>query len=384
MTGSEGPYHGVVRQWHWLAPITIASLLGACAQSSSPTTSGPPPQTGTSATVPPQTITTAASTTFFGEPEEPVVSAGWSLESGDFLVSGVEGIQVVRQGAVVFRPVTSPVEAAFSGETGSIFFVAPSPELFPEQWPTPHGGGGVVLWELYPNGSLQIVVRGDGSTGPIGALSILGVEDLGQLAEDFPSYRVTPIVVADPGDGPDVVWLTRIRPPTHWPRPYQPEQGDIVGAGWLDGPPGGQLFVAVHHGDEHWLERWTLYIGVSPWPNPAPRGTRCPDDPDLSNCLGTVTALPDTSLIAYTETDRAQSMTYVVLFDVLDGIETGRWLVAESPVVVKQLHASSGRIIVNLVHEEGDRYFHLPAWVIDIEGGDAAPLAIPGLASIVR
>ena len=321
-------------------------------------------------------------------PDEPRVQAGWSLRAGDYLVSNEQGVVVVRDGAVVSnpQPVTSPVESAFADESGDIIFLTPDPDRYPSEWPHRDHGGGNTLWRLHPDGTLELVLRADGSEGPNGALSIWQVENFG--FEDFPSYRSTPILTTDEV-GSDLVWLAPTHPPTQWPRPYpphQPETWDIAGAGWLDGPPGGLLFVAIHSGGDHWLERWTLYIGVSPWnTNPIPRETPCSDDPTVTDCLGTVTAMGG-PLIAYTETDSRHTITDLVIYNTDFGDEVRRFRVAESPVFVKSIHASATRVVVSLIEMVDGEYRYLPATVIDntvVNLTVVSTVVVPGVATIV-
>jgi hypothetical protein len=202
---------------------------------------------------------------------------------------------------------------------------------------------------------------------------------------EFVSH-LTPFLVSHSEVGPDLVWYAPSGQVANWPRPYppeEPEEIEITGIGWLAEPyPGGQLFVAIHSDGAAWLERWTLYIGVSPWNvNPIVRGTPCAGDPSRTDCLGTVTALPGTTLIAYTETNPQHTLTYLVVFDTESGDELRRVPVAEAPMVVTQLHASSSHVVVNLA--TAGEMSHLAALLVTVESGAIEVVPLPGMATIV-
>jgi hypothetical protein len=235
------------------------------------------------------------------------------------------------------------------------------------------------VWRAYPDGTSSLLVgsASDGVESPSGLLTLYQVEDIYRLSDEEPIAYVTPLLVSHPAMVPDLVWYAPDGQATHWPRPYLPEEGEITGIAWLAGLyPGGQLFVAIHSGADSWLERWTLYIGVSPWNvNPLIRGTPCRDDPSRKDCLGTVTALPGTPLIAYTETNPQQTLTYLVILDTESGIELKRLQVAAAPAFVVAVNLASGT--------EGE-IGPLPALLVDVESGAIVTLPVPGTTTIVR
>jgi hypothetical protein len=244
------------------------------------------------------------------------------------------------------------------------------------------------VWRAYPDGTSSLLVgsASDGVESPSGLLTLYQVEDIYRLSDEEPIAYVTPLLVSHPAMVPDLVWYAPDGQATHWPRPYLPEEGEITGIAWLAGLyPGGQLFVAIHSGADSWLERWTLYIGVSPWNvNPLIRGTPCRDEPSRKDCLGTVTALPGTPLIAYTETNPQQTLTYLVILDTESGIELKRLQVAAAPAFVTQLHASAFRVAVNLASGTEGEIGPLPALLVDVESGAIVTLPVPGTTTIVR
>lgn len=367
------------------AVVAVLAFAGACSSAdfSSSTSSAdtlPPVTTMSVGTVP--SVTTAApprtTTTSSAASDLPLVAAGWSIVRGDLLVAGGDGVAVVREGAVVGHPITSPVTAAFADGSGGIVFLTPNGGQSADQ--------GRSVWRAYPDGTSTLLVRSapDDVESPSGLLTLYQVEDIYRVSDEDPIVHVTPLVVSDPATGPDLVWYAPNGQATRWRRPYLPEEGEITGIGWLAGLyPGGQLFVAIHSGADSWLERWTLYIGVSPWNNPLIRGTPCRDDPSRTDCLGTVTALPGTSLIAYTETN-SEAFTYLVVLDTESGIEQRRLQVAAAPTVVTQLHASEFGIVVNLANVTGDEIGLLPAVLVDLESGAIVTVPIPGITTVVR
>ncbi|MEX0825867.1 MAG: hypothetical protein WD184_03785 [Acidimicrobiia bacterium] len=374
------------------ATFVAVVLVGACTSGPSATT-GPlvssttagattyPPAT---TTVPPATLPPPSSL-----PETPLVSEGWSLQPGDFLVSSIHGVRVVREGAVVSRPVSSPVEIAFADESGAIVFVTPHPDLFPDRWPDRQSGGGGTMWRLQPDGTLVVMLDsgGDSLEGPEGTLTLYAVEVMRGAATEDPGFGVTPMLVVDPVAGSDELWITPLGHVFPWPRPAPPNEENITGVGWQEPPGPGRFIVAIENDAEAWLEGWDAGFGfLDPFflVNPVPRGTPCRDDPRLSNCLGTVTTLPGTPLIAYTESDSRHTVTELVIYDTENRKERRRLLVAEEPIYVRQIHASDTQIVVNLVRLFGDRSVHLPAMVIDLANDAIERVPIPGVTTIVR
>ena len=368
-------------------------LVGACTSGPS-TTTGPLASSSATAgtTTHPPTTTSVPLTTLpppLSLPGTPPVSEGWSLQPGDFLVSSLHGVRVVREGAVVSHPVSSAVEIAFADESGAIVFVTPHPDLLPDRWPVRESGGGGTMWRLQPDGTLVVMLHsgGDNLEGPEGTLTLYGVEVMRGAATEDPGFGVTPILVVGPVAGPDELWIAPLGHVFPWPGRAPPGEGSITGVGWQEPPGPGRFIVAIENDAEAWLEGWDFGFGfLDPFflVNPVPRGTPCRDDPRLSNCLGTVTTLPGTSLIAYTETDSQHTATEIVIYDTEDRKERRRLLVAEEPIFVKQIHASDTLIVVNLVRLFGDRCVHLPAMVIDLANDAIESLPIPGVTTIVR
>jgi hypothetical protein len=93
------------------------------------------------------------------------------------------------------------------------------------------------------------------------------------------------------------------------------------------------------------------------------------------------------NLIAYTEADSRQTNTDLVIYNTEYGDEVRRLPVAESPVFVKAIHASSTRVVVSLVELVNGKYRYLPAVVIDITVVNlpvvVSTLVAPGVATIV-
>ncbi len=220
---------------------------------------------------------------------------------------------------------------------------------------------------------------------PAGGITLYQVVAMAGLAEQNSAFRVTPIVVA--GGSPYVVQITPSWLSILWPRDPLGE-GIVTGVGWQDHPedPGGRLVVAVRNGGEAWLEGRYYGFGTSlpyeTW-NPVLRGTPCPDDPTRRDCLDTVTTLPGTHLIAYTETNSQRTKTDLVIFDTDSHVELIRRRVAEGTTVVKQLQASDSYVVVSLLREDGSSFTHLPAIVVEVETGTMATQPVAGVTTIV-
>ena len=378
------------------SPLAVFILLiGACAESPTTATTSPSITITAVTTTPPIVTSITATTTSFGTlPEAPLVTTGWSLQAGDFLVAGHAGVSVVRGGEVVSRPVMSPVESAF-GDAGSIVFVTPDPDRFPDHWPTRGGGGGYLMWRAQPDGVVRVIAR----TGPIdfdrgaGKISLYQVPVIGLILSGTApgaEFQATPIYVFDPEVSPDYV---RLMPLGHDDGVGSgvghsgPGEGGFTGVGWQESDQ--RLIVAVASDGGGWLEAWD-FGGPSPrqwpsdWPtNPLPRGTPCRDDPSFNHCLDSVTTLPGTTLIAYTETDSRQVATELVVFDTETGTELQRLQVAVGPAFVKLLNGDAAQVVVSLMTWDGARYVHLPALVVDVATGHTVELPIPGVATVI-
>ncbi|MBU1865162.1 MAG: hypothetical protein KKE89_02010 [Actinobacteria bacterium] len=352
-----------------------------------PTTTTTTLPTTTTTTLPTTTTTVAPqTTTTLALPDEPRVSAGWSLQAGDFLVSNAQGVAVIREGVVVSQPVMSPVEAALAEGTGAILFVTPDPELFPAHWPERGKGGGYVIWRLKPDGTLTNLLRTDFTIdGPLGAITLYQAPVIGEIAPG----HTTPILTTSGAEPFERILLA---PAGNLGGaglgiPFRTAEGGITGVGWQESD--NRLIVAVGTDNGGWLEAWDFDDPIpvnwpSEWPtNPVPPDTPCPDDPSFNHCLDSVTTLPGTTLIAYTETDSLQSMTNLVIFDTETGTEVRRLLVAERPTAVKRLHASTTQVAVSLITYPNVKYQYVPTIVLDVETGTTETLPVGGVTTLV-
>jgi hypothetical protein len=322
-------------------------------------------------------------------PDEPRVSAGWSLQAGDLLVSNRQGVAVIRDGEIVSQPVTSPVESAFAEGSGAILFVTPDADLFPRHWPARGRGGGYFIWRLEPDGTLTRPLRsGKDFTidGPLGPITLYQVPEIGTIIEGY----TTPIfkVVSPDALGERV----HLAPAGNFSGvgfgiPRRLGQGGITGVGMQ--VPDNRLIVAVATDGGTWLEAWDFDDPVpvdwpSEWPtNPVPQDTPCPDDETFNHCLDSVTTLPGTTLIAYSETDSAGTLTNLIIYDTETGNELRHVPVAQYPTFVKQLHASDAHVVVSLMTYRDLRYQYLPTVVINAETGAMRELPLGGVTTIV-
>ena len=137
----------------------VVLLFGSCSTSDSTsstvtttaatTTSAAPSTTAEPATTPETTAATTTSTaptsTTTTTIELPVLSDGWSLESGDLLVSSGDGLTVVRseddRWSPVYTILAEPVLRAFGDGSGGVVFQPGDPyEGFGPIWHIPRGG----------------------------------------------------------------------------------------------------------------------------------------------------------------------------------------------------------------------------------------------------
>jgi len=367
-------------------------VIGACTgtATSSTTVSAPSTTSTLPVTTQPATTTTTLTvptTTTLALPDEPRVSAGWSLQPGDVLVANRDGVSVVRNGEIVSQPVTSPVEAALAEHSGSIVFVTPDPDLFPRHWPERGKGGGYFIWRLQPDGTLIQVLRTDRTIdGPLGAVTLYQAPVIGKIAAGFttPIFKVARedawgerVHLAPAGNFNGVGGGIRV---LHG-------EGGITGVAWQESD--NRLIVSVATDGGTWLEARDFDDPVpvdwpSEWPtNPVPEGTACADDESFNHCLDTVTTLPGTTLIAYTETNSERTLTDLIIYDTETGTELRRIPVAEFPEFVKQLHASGTEIAVSLMTYRDLRYQYLPTQIIDIEAWSAREIPWGGVTTIV-
>jgi hypothetical protein len=319
-------------------------------------------------------------------PDEPRGSAGWSLQAGDRLISNEQGVAVVRDGVVVSRPVMSPVESALAESSGAILFVTPDPALFPAHWPERGVGGGYVVWRLKPDGTLTSLLRTDFTIdGPLGAVTLYQAPVIGGIAPG----HTTPILKTSGAEPFERILMAPAGMLTGAGLgiPFRHGEGGITGVGWQESD--NRLIVAVGTDGGGWLEAWDFDDPIpldwpSDWPtNPVPPDTPCPDDPSFNHCLDSVTTLPGTTLIAYTETDSLRSMTNLIIFDTETGAEVRRVLVAERPTVVKQLHASATEVAVSLIANSGVKYQYTATVVLNIGTGAIETLPLGGVTTIV-
>ena len=309
------------------------------------------------------------------------MASGWELESGDFLVANAHGVAVVREGEVVAQPVLSPVESALAEFSGAIVFITPDPGLYPSQWPALGEGGGYVVWRVQPDGELTHLLRTDFTIdGPLGAITFFQAPEMPRRAEGFttPIFKVSlpgfedRLLTATAGNFSSATFGIGLG-------------AEITGAGWQESEnrlivslvgEQGPWLAALDHDDDSGVG-WP-----SDWPNnPLPLGV-CAPDGGSGECVGTVTSLPGTTLIAYTITDPEETRTELVIYDTRGGTELRRLLVAEAPMHVKMLHASGDTVVVSLivVGDAGNAY--AAAMTLDWVTGDVGFLPVGGVATI--
>lgn len=375
--------------------MAMLALTAACTAGDSATTTIPSTSTSSivaaSTTLEPTTssgVSTTTTTTIPPLPTEPAVTAGWALRRRDLLVANQEGVHIVRDGVVVARPVTSPVEAAISDGAGAIVFVTPLEDLYPGAWPDPDRGGGFVIWKAYSDGVVQSVLHTgpvviDGAYGPITLYQAVLIPEFGDLTRPKVMFSTADTRPEDPPFTNDRVNILMMTGNTLGWGIHPREFGGtgVSGAGWLAREE--LLVVVARDADASWLAA-VGFPSQDGWPaNPIPEGTPCADDPAVFDCLGTVTTFLLNSWIACTITDAAKTVTDLVVIDLDTGDEIERVRVAETPVVVKQIHAFNNRVVVSLLMRDGEGYHHLPAVMIDIGSDQIETVPVPGVATIV-
>jgi len=380
--------------------IGLFVLVGACTSASSITTTTLASPTSTSPavsfTTQGQNATTVAPTTTTTEvlPDEPIVAAGWSLQSGDLLVSGHDGVRVVRDGAVVSQPVTSPVELTLDDGYGGILFTTPRPELFPDHWPILFGGGGYVIWRLSPDGSLEKLHDSGDSGWSLGAIDLSRVDLLSLRLGEPPTLLYTQVErigsTDQYSDTREAVVALTLGPP--WEPPGNPiklpietpGEGGVTGLGFQETE--GRLIMSTASDGGGWLSAWTADGSPLAWAtNPIPEGTPCPDDPGFSHCLWSATTVPGTSLIAYLETDAHRNKTDLVIYDTTTGAEQHKLQIpTNGAIYVENIHASATQIVISRLTYESSAYRYLPMLLVDVETGAINELPITGIATLVR
>ena len=250
-------------------------------------------------------------------------------------------------------------------------------------------GGGYAVWRLQPDGTLtRPLLSGRVITidGPLGPITLYQVPVMGIM----PAGYTTPIFKVDSPDA----WGERIHlaPAGNFSgigggMRVVLGEGGVTGVAWQESD--NRLIISIATDGGGWLEAWdfddsSAVDWPSQWPtNPVPPKTPCPDDASFNHCLDTVTTLPGTTLIAYTETDSMQTRTELIVYDTESGTELLRVLVAENPAFVKQLHASDTQVVVSLMTYRDLRYEYLSPIVVKVQTGELDTGPVDGVTTIV-
>ena len=390
----------------WTALLAVTALSAGCSGSATPSTTQPPTTSSTStttstlstlsttstSTTSTTTTTTAPPTTVTAGPRPlppvPEVSAGWELLPGDVVVANEEGVHIVREGAVVGNPVTSPVDTALPDLAGGLILLVPGS--------CDHTGcrpdspdGSWVLWRVSPDGSATVVFDSHFSDlpGPLALYAVAVVTPVSvspsaiftqlEPSEADPNFTLERVMVL-PLDGTAT--------PTFVPA-QTPGEGGVTGLGWLDA--GNRLIMSTGSDGGSWLSAWAIDGDPVDWPtNPVPETARCPADEGRNDCLCSVATIPGTGLIAYAEDDTpGRSATDLVIFDTTTATEVGRLRVTEPGMFTwtLPLTASSTTVVVSRMRldEDQPRWVDLPVLVYDLGAMTLTELPIAGRAAPV-
>lgn len=333
-----------------------------------------------STTVSTTTTTTvpAPATTTVALPDEPRVSAGWSLEAGDLLVANGGGVHVVRGGVTVANPVTSPVESAFADGSGGIVLLTPDADRYPEYWPDPYSGGARIVWRVTPDGNVQPTYTSEAPEGVTwGTLNIFEVSVVEPVSE-APSVIFTrrEPFSNDPYSWDwDRIWVLPLDPgatPTLIPA-ETPGEGGVTGIGWQQ--LGNRLLVATESDGGASLSMWSVTGEPLEWP-------ASPMEEEQSHL--TAATIPGTTLIAYAEGFFDQPVD-LVIFDTSTGTELRRVQILEAAAhsAVKLLHARGQTVAISPIIVDEGKWIHQPVLLLDLATGAITELTVEGVATLV-
>jgi hypothetical protein len=382
----------------WTVLLAVTALSAGCSGSATPTTtqaqttsvaltttstvsatSATAASTTTTTTVPLTTVTTGPRPI----PSVPEVSAGWELLPGDVLVANEDGVQVVRDGVVAARPVTSPVDTALPDLAGGLIFVVPSvcdnvgsrPDSPESSW---------VLWRASADGSATVVFDSRISDLP-GPLTLYAVAAVTPVSVS-PSAIFTQLAPseADPAFTLDRVMLLPLdgtATPTFVPA-QTPGEGGVTGLGWLE--PLNRLVMSTASDGGTWLSAWAIDGEPIDWPtNPVPETAHCPADEGFNDCLRSVTTVPGTALVVYAEDNiPKRGATDLIVFDTATATEVSRVRITEPGILTRTLPltASSTTVVVSRMRLDEDQphWVDMPVLVYDLGTMTLTELPIAG------
>ena len=345
-----------------------------------PTTSTAAPATITTTSTAATTTTTAATTTtaptFATLPEAPTVTTAWSIRPGDLLVAGIDGVTVVRDGTVVGRPVTTPVEAAVADPRGNLLITTPDPQAYPTFWPGLYSAGANAVWLVTADGTADVVFEADDVDERPAHVTIHSVADIETLSA-APSLLITHEVGASPFPRDQVRGLPLDGSTFATILPFDtPDEGGVTGIGGLSD---GTFVMATESDGGAALTRWTaagvLWIWGSNHVHAADGNLVATTTPVIRRVAYALTPFEGAARIAVFDLDSRREVLAVVPE------------VPETRTYVKRISASDTTVAISRITwiPEGDDVVpvYLPVLLLDVATGSLTEAPLAGVGTLV-
>ena len=334
--------------------------------------------------------TTVPGSTIAGPPSiRPATVGDWELLPGDILVANSDGVQQMRDGALVGTPVTSPTHAAISDGMGGII-------LQPVEADPPPSGhlpeGALEIWRVSPEGPATLLHRSDVEAHSVGRITLFDVA-LVETLSMFPSLvfaesrcidQVGPychpqdVLAALPLDG-DSEPVAITAPVGSW-------EGGIGGVAWRPQHPGA-LIVSMGAEGSFWMSAWDISGDEIDWlENPNPYVAD-----GAGNSIFSMAGISP-NLVAYLEMHLFDSSTGagflvvstdLVIYDTSIGLETKR-LTIDPIVGWGYLHASGSTVaITSQSWSEEQQEHYRPVLLYDRVDDEFEVLQVAGRATVV-
>ncbi len=324
----------------------------------------------TAATTPVETSTPVTT-----EAAEPAVPPLFSIEPGDVIVSGQNGVKVMRSGALVAQPLAIPTQNAMATPGGGIVYHEPFADDYPDFWPPTIPIGGPTLRVLLPDGSDDVLFAEgwrlqlfDITEIPAVAPGPSAVIVKSDLLDDFPFRSDSIVVVPLDGSAPHVI------------SEVSGFESIVTGLAWMEG------FFAVSLAGEGFeaFDAIDLAGDSVAWPtNPESADTR---DPEVH--VMNLTRIGDSDLLAYTRSAdfSFQAPVDLVIFDSNAGVEVTSVPILVIGYDVAALSASADLVALSVVQDTGAGdwpFVHSTVAIVDTMAFIVDGIDVEGTASVV-
>jgi hypothetical protein len=318
----------------------------------------------TSSTIPDSGDTAVATTTAASAEADPMVVP----RRGDVLISGAEGVRVIRDASVVGRAVTEPTANAVATADGYVAHHRPPADEYPDYWPGTEPIGGPELWLTTPDGTVSLLYQG-GS-----AMRIFEMAEIDAIAD-------APCVVGMRIDGSTdgaIQYSLAVIPIDGSPPLVVTDLPRIVGATSFDS------FFVLAVTNEARTSSHIMAIGLAgqdvAWPlNPEPEGART-----STRQITALTRLGTTATLVYATTDGGpwEGDDRLTVYDTRTGAPTADRDVGTVDAMIAALHASDEFLAVTRVFETRVQQrwslTYMPLTLYDTDSWGLAPTSIPG------